>query len=155
VSNQVLDEPLYFDRVDDEVPDGFDGWWTTEAPAVDVVDNEESQRHPDADEVGHRAYDADVRAEFDRAADELAAATVSWGSLRAATREPAYGEILALGQRAIPLLLERVDDPVQGPLWMRLLGSLIVFPPMLRMDSVADAAEAWQIWGRSLGHIAK
>jgi hypothetical protein len=94
------------------------------------------------------------RAEFDRLADELASATVGLGSLRAAAQQPAYGEILALGQKAIPFLLERVDDPTQGPLWMRLLGSLIGFPPMLKMETVADAAEAWRIWGRAFGHLA-
>jgi hypothetical protein len=102
-----------------------------------------------------RRDDSQDRAEFDLIADELASATVGLGSLRAATRHPAYGEILAMGQRAVPFLLERVEDPIQGPLWMRLLGSLIGFPPMLRMDTVADAAEAWRIWGHAFDSFVR
>jgi hypothetical protein len=101
-----------------------------------------------------RPVQSQERAIFDFLADELAEATAGFGSLRPAAKHPAYREILIMGKTAVPFLLERVDDPIQGPLWMRLLGSLIGFPPMLKMDTVADAAEAWQIWGRSVGDLA-
>jgi hypothetical protein len=102
-----------------------------------------------------RPVQSEERAIFNFLANELAGATAGFGSLGPATRHPAYREILALGRAAVPFLLERVDDPVQGPLWMRLLGSLIGFPPMLQMDTVGDAAEAWRIWGRANGHVAQ
>lgn len=98
---------------------------------------------------------SEERAIFNFLADELADATAGFGSLRPATRHPAYRELLALGKATVPFLLERVEDPVQGPLWMRLLGSLIGFPPMLQMDTVGDAAEAWRIWGRANGYVAQ
>ena len=142
-------------RADGERPHRSD-WYEIEAVSASIEEVASSRPTTrGAEERWQRLDNSDDRAEFDRVADELAYGTVGLGSLRAATQHPAYGEILAMGRGAVPFLLGRVDDPTQGPLWMRLLGSLIGFPPMLKMDTVADAAEAWRIWGRSLGFLAR
>jgi hypothetical protein len=112
--------------------------------ALDRADGEQQQR----------LIACDDQASFDLLADELAQAVVGLGSLRAAMRHPAYGEILALGSKTVPFLLRRLDDPVEAPLWMRLLGSLIGFPPMLAAGSVPDAAQAWRAWGHAQGYRA-
>jgi hypothetical protein len=148
VSSPALIETEHL--VEDEPSSWYEG---SVLPATD--EELVSSAHAVKDTKEPRRDNAQDQAEFDPIADELASATVGLGSLRAATRHPAYGEILAMGQRAVPFLLERVEDPIQGPLWMRLLGSLIGFPPMLKMETVADAAEAWRIWGRAFGSFAR
>jgi hypothetical protein len=129
----------------DTFPDSDELFDRPGGSALERADGEQ-RRRPD---------DCDDRAKFDLLADELADATLGLGSLRAATRHPAYEEILALGSKAVPFLLARVDDPVQAPLWMRLLGSLIGFPPMLTEGAISDAARAWRVWGRSQGYLAR
>lgn len=145
MSTQLLvrESTLWADDFKEEVPEGME------------LDPDGTEVEPAADELraSWPPAHSEERGIFNCLADELAAATAGLGSLRPATRHPAYREILAMGRSAVPLLLERVDDPIQGPLWMRLLGSLIGFPPMLKMDTVADAAEAWRIWGRSAGSL--
>jgi hypothetical protein len=90
------------------------------------------------------------RALFNELADELAEATRGLSSTRLAARHPAYSEILALGDQAIPLLLERVRDPGDRPLWLHLLGSLTPFPASAGKDTVAEAAAAWVALGKRL-----
>jgi hypothetical protein len=85
---------------------------------------------------------------FDELADELAEATRGLSSTRRATRHPAYAEILALGDVAIPWLLERLEMPGDRPLWLRLLGSLKHFQPGAGQDTISEAAAAWIQWGK-------
>lgn len=131
-------------------------WLWHEASAFADIDEEYEGSVLDRADGGQkqRPNACDDQASFDLLADELAQATVGLGSLRQAMRHPAYGEILVLGSAAVPFLLKRLDDPVEAPLWMRLLGSLIGFPPMLAEDSVSEAARAWRAWGHAQGYLA-
>jgi hypothetical protein len=132
-------------------PVGLGGWEVLEADEVCVV--EESER-PSPLELLHREVredDADVQALFDDLADELAKMTAGVSSPRKAMRHPAYAEILELGGAAVPLLLERVQEGSNRPLWLRLLGSLTGFSPGAGQETVPDAATAWLRWGRHQG----
>jgi hypothetical protein len=91
---------------------------------------------------------AELRTWFELLADELGRATSGMSSTRRAVRHPAYREILALGESSIPLLIERLDDPINRPLWLRLLGSLTTLQPGAGKGSVEDAAEAWVRWAK-------
>lgn len=88
---------------------------------------------------------------FAELANELAAAAQGLSSTRRAARHPAYGEILAIGDAAIPWLIERLESPGDRPLWLRLLGSLTPFEPGAGRATISDAALAWIEWGKARG----
>jgi hypothetical protein len=85
---------------------------------------------------------------FDELADELAYAARGLSSTRLASDHPAYAEILAMGEKAIPWLLARLETPGDRPIWLRLLGSLTRFQPGAGKDTIPEAAAAWVTWGK-------
>jgi hypothetical protein len=91
--------------------------------------------------------DADKRL-FDELADKLAYATRGLSSTRLAYGHPAYAEIMALGDRSIPWLIERLESPGDRPIWLRLLGTLTRFQPGAGMETIPEAAAAWIKWGK-------
>jgi hypothetical protein len=97
--------------------------------------------------------DPGVEAEFEFLADELEEAAVSVSSTRRLMGHPAYIGILALDERAIPLVLQRLRRNSQ-PIWLRLLSSLTAFQPGAGQENVANAAEEWIRWGKREGRIA-
>ncbi|HEY5044678.1 MAG TPA: hypothetical protein VII53_02355 [Solirubrobacteraceae bacterium] len=92
--------------------------------------------------------EGDERRLFDELADELAYASRGLSSTRLAIGHPAYAEILAMGERAIPWLLGRLETPGDRPIWLRLLGSLTQFQPGAGRDTIPEAAAAWVTWGK-------
>jgi hypothetical protein len=89
--------------------------------------------------------------QFEVLAHELAADAQGVSSTRRLRRHPAYVEILALGDRAIPLLLRRLERRDARPVWLALLGSLTSFQPGAGRETIEDAAADWIRWGRSRG----
>jgi hypothetical protein len=98
--------------------------------------------------AGENRNDDDDRRLFDELADELAYASRGLSSTRLASRHPAYAEILAIGERCIPWLLERLEAPGDRPIWLRLLSSLTRFQPGAGKDTIPEAAAAWVAWGK-------
>lgn len=92
--------------------------------------------------------DDEDRRVFEELADELAYAARGLSSTRLVSRHPAYVEILAMGERCIPWLLERLEVPGDRPIWLRLLGSLTRFQPGAGKDTIPEAAAAWITWGK-------
>ena len=68
-------------------------------------------------------------------------------------RSPAYGEILSMGSRAIPLLLEELRD--KGGIWHAALRTLTGAQPVPRIyrSNPALTTTAWLQWGRENGHL--
>ena len=68
-------------------------------------------------------------------------------------RSPAYGEILSMGRRAIPLLLEELRD--NGGVWHAALRALTRAQPVPRAyrGNPALTTTAWLQWGRENGHL--
>ncbi len=102
------------------------------------------------------AYDqarSDAAVAFALLADDLESVMLVTGSTRRLTQHPAYTEILALGDEAIPLLLERLAYPGARPLWLRLLGALTAFQPGAGKNTVSEATIAWIKWGKRRGFI--
>jgi hypothetical protein len=138
----------------------------TLAPAVDEpvadVDYWEDEDCDLRDDTGEQLLDrvsgaidrarSDTNAIFDLLADDLESAMLVAGSTRRLMRHSAYTEILAMGEDAIPLLLERLGRPGARPLWLRLLGSLTTFQPGAGQSTVPEAAAAWITWGKLGGH---
>lgn len=98
-----------------------------------------------------RRVDPDAEVLFAELACELVNATAGFSSTRRAARHPAFGEIIAMGDRAIPLLLCRLQDRDARPLWLRLLGILTGFHPSAGEETVGAASMAWLDWGAARG----
>lgn len=92
-----------------------------------------------------------LRDRFDVLADELAAATRGMSSTRRAVRHPAFRDILALGNDAIPYLVERLERDETRPIWLRLLGLLTSFQPGAGAESIDESAKAWIRWHKHGG----
>jgi hypothetical protein len=90
----------------------------------------------------------DARRVFEELADELSDATRALSSTRLALGHPAYAEIMAMGERCIPWLIERLETVGDRPIWLRLLGSLTRFQPGAGQETVPEAAAAWIRWNR-------
>jgi hypothetical protein len=89
-----------------------------------------------------------ISASFNELAEELEEMTAGLSSMRRAVRYPAFIEILALGDSAIPAVIERLKTTENRPLWLRVLGTLTPFPPGAGESTIDDAAAAWIRWGR-------
>jgi hypothetical protein len=89
-----------------------------------------------------------ARDAFNDLADELEAAAAGLSSTRRAMGHPAFAEILALGDAAIPALIDRLRFSNNRPLWLRLLGTLTPFPPGAGESTIDNAANVWIRWGR-------
>ena len=98
------------------------------------------------------ASETDQRMVFELLADELERAMLGAGTTRRITRQPAYYEILNLGDRAIPLLLDRVRRPGARPVWLRILGDLTAYQPGAGQKTVPEAAAEWIRWGKLHGY---
>lgn len=94
------------------------------------------------------------RSTFDLLADELEEAAKGVSSTRRVMGHPAFSEILALGDDAVPYLLERLQHPGARPLWLRLLGTLTTYEPGAGQRTIPEAAEAWLRWGKRSHHRA-
>jgi hypothetical protein len=127
-----------------ELQDQVDPWDPPEADEDLVASGPVRDRFG---EISSRR-DWDRRGSFDVLADELVDATSGYSSTRRAMAHPAFTEILALGDDAIPFLLERLEDPGNRPLWLRLLGSLTAYEPGAGAQTIPESAEIWQRWGR-------
>jgi hypothetical protein len=101
---------------------------------------------------GVEATRSDDRLTFELLADDLESATLGVGSTRRITRHPAYAEILSIGEGAIPLLLERLEQPGARPVWLRTLSALTSYQPGAGQKSVTDAAAEWIRWGKLRGY---
>jgi hypothetical protein len=66
---------------------------------------------------------------------------------------PACREIIAMGEAAVPLLLEEIDNhpTILGLIALRAITGTNPFPPEARGD-VARMSEAWLAWGREHGY---
>jgi hypothetical protein len=113
----------------------------------------EGPAHPPV-QFEHELSAAELRSQFELLADELAAVAIGVSALQRLRRHPAYVEILSLGERTIPLLLQRLDQPGARPLWLSLLGSLTGFQPGAGKETIPEAASAWVSWGKRRGPLA-
>lgn len=94
-----------------------------------------------------------VQAEFDRLADEWRAATSIMSSAEAKARHPAHQAIVAMGERAVPLILTRMQ--AQGGHWFAALRAITGANPVkpTARGNVRAMQAAWLKWGRENGYI--
>jgi hypothetical protein len=94
------------------------------------------------------AKTTDLQVRFEQLADELEEDAAVLSATRRAMKLPAFREILALGDKVIPEVIERLKTSNNRPLWLRMLGTLTPFPPGAGEETIDDAADAWIQWGR-------
>ena len=97
----------------------------------------------------------DVAARFAVLADQLEAESTIVSNTRRLVRQPAFIDILALGNDAIPLLLHRLETSDAQPVWLRLLGSLTSFQPGAGQETIEAAAAEWLRWGRREAYVTR
>lgn len=119
---------------------------TEDRSALDLLSPLQSQRDAEKGETTDSG-----RRLFDELADELAYATRGLSSTRLAAQHPAFVEIITMGDRTIPWLVERLETPGDRPIWLRLLGSLTRFQPGAGRDTIPEAAAAWMAWAKRQG----
>jgi hypothetical protein len=89
---------------------------------------------------------------FQKLAAVWRAETGHLSSTSAMTRHPAFLEIVAMGDAAVPLLLRELDTN-EGH-WHRVLKRITGADPVSDADrgDIAAAREAWLKWGRANGY---
>jgi hypothetical protein len=122
--------------------------WKWSAPLVTAVDAAHRTETAHLSTAERLDTDAELRAQFDTLAEELLLDAAGVSVPRRLAGHPAYLGILALGDRAIPLLVERLETGEGRPVWLTLLGSLTGFQPGAGRQTIREAAEDWIAWSR-------
>jgi hypothetical protein len=138
----LLREPVDVWRLDDDEEETPLGLTESASSTIRGADGGQDESY------ARDAHDEWVRAEFEDLADELAEAAIGMSSTRRLLKHPAYTGILALGDEAIPLLLDRLRTGENRPAWLTVLGSLTTLPPAAGASTIDAAANAWLRWQR-------
>lgn len=108
------------------------------------------------DTVAHQRIDTDIdtllNGQFLRLAAEWKSATAGLASPRAIAEHPAYRQIIALGQPALPLIFRDLQD--NGGWWYPALRTLTGANPVPEYARGKPPLndEAWLRWGRENGY---
>ncbi len=72
------------------------------------------------------------------------------------SRHPAYPQIIALGNEAIPLILKEISEKRNRPHWFQALHDIIGETPAPEdsWGKVDEVAAAWLEWGREQGYLS-
>jgi hypothetical protein len=92
-------------------------------------------------------------ARFRRLADEWRAATGFMSSVTEIAVQPAYQQIIGMGEAAVPFILEELRrEPAQWFWALRAITGADPVPETSR-GRVREMADAWLDWGRAHGYI--
>ena len=113
-----------------------------------------SQRRERVDAKQGRSMDVEQadRARFEALADRWEEETLFLSFSDQAASHPAHQEIVSMGERAVPLILERMRS--QGGLWFHALRDLTGANPVAPEDrGKTDAMQtSWLEWGERNGY---
>lgn len=102
--------------------------------------------------MGPTPVDAGLERKFNSLVAQWKPAVEAMSSVTTMVLHPAYQQIIALGPRAIPLLLRELDRELDHWFWaLRVLTGENPVPTGIR-GNMAAMREAWLAWGRSKGH---
>lgn len=91
------------------------------------------------------------REKFERLKSEWQEKTEMLSSISKKIKHPAYQEIIAMGEKVIPWILEELErEPGH---WFYALSVLSQADPVSAEDNFGQAVEAWLNWGRRKGYI--
>ena len=92
-----------------------------------------------------------IRAEFSSLANQWSQDTRHLSVISRAVAHPAHLRIVALGERALPLILEELRDRPNH--WFFALNAIANVDPVPPGANVSMAREAWLEWGRRGGLV--
>lgn len=106
------------------------------------------QNHNPQDIDGAEPTDAN---RFDELADRWERETMFLSNSSRAARHPAHREIVGMGEKAVPLILERMQS--QGSHWFQALRDITGADPVDPKDrgNIAAMQSSWLDWGRRNG----
>jgi len=95
----------------------------------------------------------ELRETFERLADEWEEATLFLSFSDQAAAHPAHQEIVSMGERAVPLILERIQT--HGGHWFHTLREITNANPVQPADRgrVEAMKASWLEWGKRNGYI--
>ena len=95
------------------------------------------------------APDSDIRNEFNRLVDEWKTGRRRGADVAQMTAHPAYQQIVGMGERAIPLILEELER--QADHWFPALHELTGTSPVPEESkgNLAKMRQAWLDWGKT------
>ena len=91
------------------------------------------------------------RETFERLKLEWKEATEMLSSITKKIKHPAYQEIIAMGEKVLPWILEELQREPSH--WFSALSAIAQVDPVSADDNFEQAVEAWLNWGRSQGYI--
>ena len=96
----------------------------------------------------------DLAKRFRILADQWKRRTLHLSSVMAMAEDPAYQEIIAMGEAAVPLILKELERDLDH--WFFALSRITGANPIPKASAgkVREMAEAWLSWGRERGYIA-
>ena len=94
-----------------------------------------------------------IRDRFNKLADQWERETIFLSRSERASKHPAYQEIIGMGERAVPLILERMQ--AQRGHWFIALRAITGANPVKRSDrgKIAVMQASWLEWGEANGYI--
>ena len=92
-----------------------------------------------------------LRPEFVTLAQQWRRDTVHFSRVSQKVAHPAYRRIMAMGESAIPLLLESLHD--RPAHWFAALTAAARLDPVPARSNAATARERWLEWGRKEGLV--
>lgn len=98
-----------------------------------------------------RVFPIHNRERFDELAERWTAETAMLSSVQKIVLNSAYQHIIGMGERAVPLILERLRD--HGGLWFWALAAITNEDPADGLAAYDDARQAWLDWGVAAGYL--
>ncbi len=95
----------------------------------------------------------DLAERFRILTDEWKKRTMFLSNVSKIAQDPAYQEIIAMGEAAIPLILKELEHDLGH--WFIALSRITGANPIPKASAgkVQEMAEAWLSWGREKGYI--
>ena len=92
---------------------------------------------------------------FNKLADQWIAETAFHSNPSIIAKHPAYSQIVAIGEQAIPFILEEISQKRNRPYWFQILNDITGMTPAPEetWGKVEEVAAAWLEWGREQGHL--
>ena len=97
----------------------------------------------------------ELEATFNELAVDWIRATASHSNPSIIARHPAYRQIIAMGEQAIPLILGEMAQKQNRPHWFQALYDITGMTPAPQeiWGKVEEVASSWLQWGREQGYI--
>ncbi len=96
----------------------------------------------------------ELEAAFSKLAEQWTKETALHSNPAIITRHPAYPQIIAMGEKALPFIFREMEQKRNRPHWFLVLHDITGTTPAPReiWGKAEEIASAWRQWGREQGH---